>query len=127
MVLAYVGVQVSYAKLLTLLGVTSYGTPGRNLGRLDQFGVSVTYAEGSMVGLRELADQGTPSVVLVRTSELPYWSIGTNHAVVVVGHGPERVFVNDPAFPDHPFAVPTDHFELAWMAFDFRYAVIRGA
>lgn len=32
--------------------------------------------------------------------------------------------MNDPSFADHPLKVSAEAFELAWMAFDYRYAVI---
>lgn len=61
---------------------------------------------------------------MVRTDELPYWNYATDHAVVVVGFIENHVYVNDPAFAAAPIAVPLAAFELAWMNFDYRYAVL---
>jgi uncharacterized protein YvpB len=44
--------------------------------------------------------------------------------VVVVGFDDQAVYVNDPAFEQVPQRIPRVEFELAWMEFDYRYAVI---
>ena len=67
---------------------------------------------------------GLPCIVLVRTADLSYWAYGTDHAVVVVGFDEQTIYVNDPVFDEHPISVPIIEFELAWMAFDYRYSVI---
>lgn len=48
-----------------------------------------------------------------------------DHALVVVGFDEQRIFVNDPAFDNHPIAIPLIQFELAWMAFDYRYGCLQ--
>lgn len=86
--------------------------------------MSVEYSEGSMAALREMIASKTPLIALVRTSDLPHWPIATNHAVVVTGYETGEILMNDPSFADHPLKVSAEAFELAWMAFDYRYAVI---
>ena len=44
--------------------------------------------------------------------------------MVVVGFDEQTIYVNDPVFDEHPISVPIIEFELAWMAFDYRYSVI---
>jgi uncharacterized protein YvpB len=61
---------------------------------------------------------------LVRTADLPYWDYGTDHALVVVGFDEQNIYVNDPAFDNHPIPISVIEFELAWMAFDYRYSLI---
>jgi predicted double-glycine peptidase len=48
----------------------------------------------------------------------------TDHAVVVVGRDDADVYLNDPAFAQHPMRVPKLEFDLAWMEFDYRYCMI---
>ena len=125
MLLAFVGQPVEYSRLLKLLRVRSFGTPGANLLHLADLGVKVEYVFGSMDELRVRLEEGTPCLTLVSTADLPHWLYATDHAVVVVGLQEQAVILNDPAFPTTPLAVPTSAFELAWQAFDYRYAVIR--
>jgi uncharacterized protein YvpB len=44
--------------------------------------------------------------------------------VLVVGFDEHAVYINDPAFEQAPQRVPRADFELAWLEFDYRYAVI---
>jgi predicted double-glycine peptidase len=68
--------------------------------------------------------QGQPVIVFVRTSELPYWDYGTDHALVVVGCDDDNIYVNDPNFAEAPISVPRGDFELAWLERDYYYALI---
>ena len=124
MVLEHLGVSVDYHRLLRLLDVKPYGTPGSHLKNVSDLGVNVSYALGTLQELLEYLADGKPSIVLVRTGQLPYWTYATDHAVVVVGFDEEAVYVNDPAFEQAPQRISQADFELAWMAFDYRYAVI---
>lgn len=67
---------------------------------------------------------GRPCIALVRTAQLPHWTYATDHAVLVVGFDERAVYINDPAFEHAPQPVPRVDFELAWLEFDYRYAVI---
>ncbi len=124
MVLGYLNVPVDYDRLLTLLGVKSYGTPGSRLKNLADLGVHVRYAQGTLAELFGYLDRGQPCIVLVRTDQLPYWTCATDHAVLVVGFDEQVVYVNDPAFEQAPQRIPRADFELAWLEFDYRYAVL---
>jgi uncharacterized protein YvpB len=53
-----------------------------------------------------------------------YWTYATDHAVLVVGYDEQAVYINDPAFEQAPQRVSRADFELAWLEFDYRYAVI---
>lgn len=121
MLLDYLDVQIKYNRLLKLLKVKSFGTPGQNLKLLVVLGVQVTYREGAMDELNQHIANGIPCITLVRTSGLSYWSYSTDHAVVVVGFDEQNIYVNDPAFPNYPIPIPVNQFELAWMGFDYRY------
>ena len=124
MVLEHQGISVDYDRLLRLLGVKPYGTPGSHLRNLGDLGVNVRYALGTLKELFEYLADGKPCIVLVRTGHLPYFTYATDHAVVVVGFDEQAVYVNDPAFEQAPQRIPQADFELAWMEFDYRYAVI---
>jgi len=125
MLLDYCGVPVPYDRLLKLLNIGPHGTPGRYLLELRSLGVNVDYGPASLAELEEYLEHGQPCLVLLRTSELPYWSFATDHAVVVVGLDEEHVFVNDPYFEQAPQQVPIGDFVLAWLEFDYRCGVIR--
>jgi ABC-type bacteriocin/lantibiotic exporter with double-glycine peptidase domain len=124
MVLDHLGVPADYDHLLRLLGVRSYGTPGSRLNNLTDLGVYVRYAQGTIGELLGYLSRGQPCIVLVRTDQLPYWTCATDHAVLVVGFDEHAVYINDPAFEQAPQRVPRADFELAWLEFDYRYAVI---
>jgi ABC-type bacteriocin/lantibiotic exporter with double-glycine peptidase domain len=124
MALDYLGVSVGYDRLLRLLGVKPYGTPGSRLNNLANLGVHVRYARGTLNELFDDLNSGHACIVLVRTGQLPYWTYATDHAVLVVGFDEQAVYVNDPAFEQAPQRVPYADFELAWLEFDYRYAVI---
>lgn len=125
MVLAYLGKDVSYRRIKNLLKTKSFGTPGHHLLHLTELGLQVLYREGSMEELKAHLAKGDPCIVLVRTADLPYWHFTTDHALVVVGCDDRNIYVNDPAFDNYPIAVPLVKFELAWMAFDYRYGSLR--
>jgi len=124
MVLDHLGVSADYDRLLRLLGVQPYGAPGSRLNNLADLGVYVRYARGTLDELLDYLARGQPCIVLVRTDQLPYWTCATDHAVLVVGFDEQAVYVNDPAFEQAPQCVPRADFELAWLEFDYRYAVI---
>lgn len=56
---------------------------------------------------------------------LSYWTIDTRHALVVAGYDPEFVWLYDPAFSDAPIKVLADELMLAWLEFDYQYAVLK--
>lgn len=124
MVLAHLGKNPDYNRLLKLLKVKPFGTPGRNLKNLASLGVEVIYREGSLNEVKDHLLNGRPCIALVRTAELAYWTYSIDHAVVVVGFDEKTIYLNDPAFETSPQAVSVTEFELAWMEFDYRYSVI---
>lgn len=127
MVLTHLGFQMEYDTILHLLKVRAFGASGQNLKYLSPLGVTVIYREGSLDELKHHWQNGYPCIVLVRTTELPHWGYATDHAVVVVGMEDQLVFIHDPAFAAAPIAIPLTAFELAWMDFDYRYAVLTRA
>jgi predicted double-glycine peptidase len=106
---------------MQVLNIQPFGTLGRNLLRLSQLGVDVVYREGSLRSLAETINSNRPCITLVRTEFLPYWEYTTDHAVVVVGMDDDLVYLNDPAFANHPIRATMLEFELAWMELDYRY------
>ena len=125
MVLQGLNRPIPYPQLLTLLKIKSFGAPSRNILFLTSLNLNVTHLTTDMMGLFQYLERGIPVIVFVRTSELPYWSYATDHAVVVVGFDEQVVFLNDPYFENVPIPVSHDDFELAWLEHEYRYAIIQ--
>ena len=96
MVLEYIGEPADYRRLLTLLGISSYGAPRRNIARLSRLGVEVVYRAANISILTESLRQGDPVIAFVDTGELSYWTETTNHAVVVVGIEGDNILYSTP-------------------------------
>lgn len=124
MVMEYIGQPAPYRQLLAILNVKPQGTPRRNIVRLASNTIDVVYREANVPLLAEIVQLGNPAIVFVDTSELPYWSYATSHALVVVGVQAEQIFVNDPAFADSPIQVSAGDFDLAWLNADYMCAII---
>jgi ABC-type bacteriocin/lantibiotic exporter with double-glycine peptidase domain len=126
MMLGAIGLTLPYTKLLSILNVAAWGTPHRNITRLVELvpNIRVVYKQGELPDLLRAIDAGYPPVAFVWTGELPYWSLSTWHAVVVVGYDEQSVLVNDPAFEVAPQVVSRGDFDLAWIAYDAYYAFI---
>lgn len=126
MVLAYLGRNESYERLINVLGTREFGTPADNILRLDQLGVRVTLEELSLAQIAGHLRNGRPVIAFVNTADLPYWNIDVDHVVVVVGiDGDEQVIdLNDPAVDEAPQHVPLSKFELSLLRFDNRCAVL---
>lgn len=125
MVLDYLNVPFDYPALVTQLRLRPrLGAPFRNLRHLETLGVKVLVERGDLETLRACLEHGLPPITLVDTSQLPYWTEATAHAVVVVGLEGNQIYLNDPNFPDAPKVIPTNEFELAWIDLDQFYALI---
>lgn len=127
MVLEYFHLPFTYERLLRLLNIRYYGTSFSSLRKLESFGVAAIIARGDLASLQRHLEGGSPVIVAINTTPLPYWDDDTAHAVVVVGLEQDRVLVNDPGFDQAPQAVPRDAFLLGWLEQDYRYAVLRPA
>jgi hypothetical protein len=102
-VLAYLRKPVSYARLLSLLGIGPIGAPRCNILRLTQLGgLEVTYRTATLSLIAQYLQTGAPVIAFVDTGELSYWSSATNHALVIVGLDNEHVLVHDPAYTFFP-------------------------
>jgi ABC-type bacteriocin/lantibiotic exporter with double-glycine peptidase domain len=124
MVLLYLGLDVSEARLAQMLGTRTFGTPAGNIVRLEKLGVRIKFGSFSESALRHHLHNGIPCIVLVQTESLPYWSDETYHAVVLVGLTEDTAYLNDPATDVVPQAVSLQAFLLAWAEFDNLAAVI---
>jgi ABC-type bacteriocin/lantibiotic exporter with double-glycine peptidase domain len=129
MMLDYLGITPTYPQLLAILDVAPWGTPHRNLRRIpEKFpAVHVKHQQGALPELFQAIDRGYPPAVFVWTGELPYWSIQTWHAIVIIGYDETSFFVNDPAFTDAPQIVSHGDLDLAWIAYDTYFALIQPA
>lgn len=124
MVLAYLQEPVDPVRIARLLDTHEFGTVAPQIRKLADWGYKVTYQSGSLTTLRNLLAADLPPIVFVWTGDLPYWSVNTPHALVVVGMDDENILVNDPSFHEAPQSIPLGDFLLAWAEFDNRYATI---
>lgn len=124
MLFAHIGQSYRYSDLITRLGIRSYGAPASNILRLADITYRVIYSQTDMDGLYAYLDRGLPVIAFVRTQELPYWSYGVDHALLVVGYDETSVYVNDPDLSEPNKQVSVGDFELAWLERDYFYAVI---
>lgn len=125
MILNFVGISVSYNRLLKVLEVESgLGTPSFKIRNLSRLGIKVDYRQGSLENLQDHLEAGRPCIIFLRTGDLPYWHRITDHAVVIVGINDEHVYLNDPAVVLSPVQVSLGDFDLAWLERDEMYAVL---
>jgi len=126
MLLDFLGVSVRYGRLLRLLDTRSHGTVFSYIRRLETLGVSVQVAEGDIEALRTHLANGLPIIAFVDTAQLTsYWTVTTQHAVVVIGIDATHVYLNDPMFPQAPQTIIIDEFALAWLEQEYLYALIQ--
>ena len=125
MVLDYLQQLHSYDMLLKILQVGYAGAPFHNLHYLEKLGVSVSIEQGQITTLRAALTKKLPPIVFVATQELAYWHEATNHAVVIAGLDDDKIYINDPAFPDAPKVVTIDEFALAWLEMDEFLAILQ--
>jgi ABC-type bacteriocin/lantibiotic exporter with double-glycine peptidase domain len=124
-ILDYLQIPSTQEQLNRRLGLRSAGTRYTHLERLTALGVHVTLQAGTEDALKLAIEQGTPPIVFVLTGELTsYWQENVRHAVVITGYDDANFYLNDPAFPHAPKLVPIDELMLAWLEFDFMYALI---
>ena len=124
MVTDYLGKKLPYRRLTRLLGTRGFGTPFRNITRLDTIGVAVALDHLSLIDMRAYLTSGIPIIASVNTADLTYWSQAVDHVVVVIGLDDSNVYVNDPAFTTGGQPVPSPEFELAQLRFDLLCAVL---
>lgn len=121
MALEHLGIAVTQAELNELLKATPAGVPASCLTRIERYGVQTKFQKGTAEDLNQAIDQNIPPIVFVHTGQLPYWTINTQHALLVIGYNEEIFLLNDPAF-FQPQRVPVLELMLAWDEFDNRYA-----
>lgn len=119
------GFTVSYSELINLLGTKSFGTPFRNIKRLEQLGVSVTIDHLSLAEIDTYLLTRLPVVACVHTADLGYWSKAVDHVVVVIGLDEKQVYVNDPGLSTGQQPIPRAEFELAQLHYDHLCAIIQ--
>ena len=126
MALDTLDVYVPYQQLLEILDVASWGTPHRSIKHLaDHFtNIVVTYKQGALPDLFQEIDSGHPVIVFVWTGDLPYWTVETWHAVVIIGYDNQHFYINDPAVSDAPQIVSHGDLDLAWIAYDSYWAML---
>lgn len=126
MILTHLNLPVTYERLLKLLQVRSgFGTPASHIRHLETLNVEISYQSlGTFEELYDHLSQGWPCLAFIKTGELSYWEENVDHAVVVVGLDDQYIYLNDPAFPTAPVQVDRKEFDLAWLEWDKKYAVV---
>lgn len=124
MAFAHLDITVSQKALNRLLELTPAGIPVSRLVRLERYAVRVEILRGTLDDLIRAIDQDMPPIVFVCTDPLPYWSLDTQHALLISGYDGDDLLINDPAFPTAPQQVSAASFCLAWDEFDNRYAIL---
>lgn len=125
MVSAYFGIPVTQKDVAYWLGTTDIGTPSSRIERLSNRGYSVTYGEGSQSALGEWLSRNIPTILFVRTGELPYWKIDTAHAIVLCGLDHNEAIIIDPAVEIATCTVTIGDLMLAWSHFDYTFAALQ--
>jgi ABC-type bacteriocin/lantibiotic exporter with double-glycine peptidase domain len=125
MLLTYWHIPSRQSQLNRLFSRIDIGARFTHIVRLKQYGVQVVLQNGDERRLMQAIDKGLPPVIFVAIGELTsYWLEDVQHAVVVIGYDDKHFYVNDPAFPDAPKRVLIDELMLAWLEFDYAYALI---
>lgn len=121
--LDYLGRSKSREFLRELLGTRWFGTPAANILRLQQLGLRVTLDEIPRAGIAGHLAHGLPVIAFISTADLSYWTVDTDHAVVVVGMDENSVYLNDPYHTDETQPVTHAAFELSQLRFNHLCAV----
>ncbi len=125
MALQYLDISSKQRQLNRLFELGEIGAQFSRLERLTRYGVKVSIQAGDEDELKQAIDRGIPPILFVRTNQLTtYWSADVRHALLVIGYDDTHLYLNDPAFPDAPQRVPLDEVMLAWLEFDYAYALI---
>lgn len=126
MVLTYLGIEAKYERLVTVLGITPFGTPHSRIQRLKNLSsdLHIRHQQGELRDLFDTIDQGMPPIVYVQAGELPYWTEDTFHAIVSIGYDETTFTLLDPAMTHQPYRILHDELFLAWLALDTYYTAI---
>lgn len=125
MALAYLQIPVDYPNLLSLLNVREFGTSFLSLQNLERLGLYVLALEGDMTLLEQWLEQGLPPIVAVGTGKLTsYWTVDTDHAVIVIGMDEASVYLHDPDQENGPQQIGRLEFESAWLEQNYWCAMI---
>ncbi len=100
MALAYFGVDLSQTLIASRIRhIPGAGTPARNVALVSVPGIRISYFTlGTLDQIRQSLTKNAVPIVLVRTSELPYWEEDTAHALIIARLNEDAIFVHDPAF-----------------------------
>lgn len=123
-VLAYMRFPYSYKRLLRVLRIEWFGAPSFNIRHLTKLGLRVIYKPGTLAELYHHLTQNRPPIVFVKTRELPYWNLDTDHALVMIGMDNQHIYLNDLDFDTAPMKVSVGDFDLAWFEHEELYAVL---
>jgi ABC-type bacteriocin/lantibiotic exporter with double-glycine peptidase domain len=101
------------------------GTPSSRVTRLSRRSFNVTYENlATQATLETWLNHQIPPILFILTGELSYWTINTQHAIVLAGFTGNEAHLFDPDVDTAPVTVPTDELLLAWSHFDYTYAIL---
>ena len=124
-VLAYLGEIRSESALVEILGTKDYGTPIRNVSRLQNYGYEIELSQLTQNDLINCLENEEPVLTRVWTPMLAYWPIETSHVVVVNGYDNDFVYLIDPGFSIGLQKSSWDGFLAAWAEYDETAVIIR--
>ena len=100
------------------------GTFAEDVIHLSRLGFVVNLGSSSLAELKAAINADKPVIAFLHTDALSYWTVGSAHALVVIGYDDASLYVNDPYFDDAPIKVPLDEFMAAWTQTDYLLAVV---
>ncbi len=128
MALAQLGTVVTQAQLAQTLGTrVGVGTPFSRVERLVRWNLHVRPVRRASIDdlVASLAADMAVIAAITTTSGLPGWgNIRTQHTVLVVSVGVERIVYHDPALAHGPVSALRAEFLLAWSEMDERVAFL---
>jgi ABC-type bacteriocin/lantibiotic exporter with double-glycine peptidase domain len=125
MVTAYLQQPLFQDDIARWLGTDDLGTPASRIQRMSRRGFEVAYSDtSSLADLEAWLKNQIPPILFIRTGELSYWPIDTQHAVVLAGLTTGVAYIFDPSSDNAPVTVSSDELLLAWSHFDYTYATL---
>ncbi len=118
MVLSFWGTEVTEPALCKVLKTKPAGTNPFNITHLKELGFEGRISFSNLEELKSFLSERQPSIALLWTGALGHWNstkyFDYLHSVVAIGFDQESILVNDPAFSNHPIAIPFAEFLEAW-------------
>ena len=118
MVLSFWGTESTELALRKVLKTKPAGTNPFNVTHLKELEFEARMSFSNLEELKSFLSQSKPAIAILWTGNLGHWNstkyFDYLHTVVAIGFDQEGILVNDPAFSNHPIAIPFAEFLEAW-------------